>query len=159
MRRTGQIRAVLTCLICLVSPELRGQTIWTRYNLPSGNLAVDLPTDIFSVDAGPSKTALGRIFRTPDARADLTVYSVVNTAGETPAAFLLRKFKPPADVQITYRRLSRTILAISGYHGSTIWYARCNFSGVRVRCVAIDYPASEKLQWDSVVTRISNSLS
>jgi hypothetical protein len=39
-----------------------------------------------------------------------------------------------------------------------IWYNRCNFAGRIITCVLINYPATEKKKWDSVVTRISNSL-
>ena len=42
--------------------------------------------------------------------------------------------------------------------GDRIWYDRCNFSGQFVHCVLINYPASEKRHWDSVVTRISHRL-
>ena len=51
------------------------------------------------------------------------------------------------------------MLAVSGYRGDQIWYARCNFGRTRLNCVALNYPASEKRDWDAIVTRISNSLS
>ena len=58
-----------------------------------------------------------------------------------------------------YRRVTRNMLAVSGYRGNQIWYARCNFGPTRLHCVALNYPAAEKRQWDAIVTRISNSLS
>jgi len=51
------------------------------------------------------------------------------------------------------------MLAVSGYRGDQIWYARCNFGRTRLHCVALNYPANEKRQWDAIVTRISHSLS
>ncbi len=48
---------------------------------------------------------------------------------------------------------------VSSFRNDMIWYNRCNFAGRIATCVLINYPASEKKQWDAVVTRISNSLS
>jgi hypothetical protein len=47
---------------------------------------------------------------------------------------------------------------VSSFRGGNIWYNRCNFSQRFVNCILINYPAAEKRQWDSVVTRISHTL-
>jgi hypothetical protein len=47
---------------------------------------------------------------------------------------------------------------VSSFRKGKIYYDRCNFAGRFINCVLINYPASEKRQWDNVVTRISNTL-
>jgi hypothetical protein len=131
---------------------------WTRYSLGEANASVDLPVNVFAVDAGPARKGAGHTFTTPDRRADVSLYSIPNDPPRSPAVFLKEDFQLPQSSAI-YRRVTRNMLAVSGYRGDQIWYARCNFGRTRLHCVALNYPASEKLQWDAIVTRISNSLS
>ncbi|WP_441234253.1 hypothetical protein [Bradyrhizobium sp. 930_D9_N1_4] len=126
---------------------------WTAYRIPGTGTTVDIPTSIFTEDAG-KPDGEGQRFRSADGRADLTVQAVPQT-GESPAAFLARK-NPPTG--IVYQRVTRRFFVVSSVKRDTIWYNRCNFSGRYVHCVLINYPAAEKRQWDSVVTRISNTL-
>ena len=81
-----------------------------------------------------------------------------NEPGDTPASFMRRRFQLPHSSAV-YRRVTPRVLAVSGFRGDKIWYARCNFSMSRVNCVALNYPAQEKRNWDAVVTRMSNTLS
>jgi hypothetical protein len=131
---------------------------WSRYSNSQLGVGVDMPTDLFSVDQGPARNLAGRTFKTSDGRADLSIYTMDNEARETPAAFLRNRFQLPSSSAV-YRRVTPRILAVSGFRGDQIWYARCNFSAARVNCVALNYPAREKRAWDAVVTRISNTLS
>jgi hypothetical protein len=128
---------------------------WSRYQVPESGAAVDLPTSIFSEQAGKPEAGYGGRFLTPDRRADLTVQSVPNDAGFSPAVFLARK-NPPRD--IVYKRVTPRFFVVSSFSKGKIWYNRCNFAGRFINCVLINYPATEKRQWDGVVTRISNTL-
>jgi hypothetical protein len=128
---------------------------WSRYQVPETGAAVDLPTSIFSEQAGKPEAGYGRRFLTSDRRADLTVQSVPNDAGLSPAGFLARK-NPPRD--IVYQRVTPRFFVVSSFREGKIWYDRCNFTGRFINCVLINYPAAEKRQWDGVVTRISNTL-
>ena len=128
---------------------------WSRYSVPETGVAVDVPSSIFSEDAGSPPSGYGRRFMTSDRRADLTVQSVPNVTGDSPAVFLAKK-KPPAN--IVYKRVTPRFFVVSSFREGNIWYNRCNFSGRFANCVLINYPAAEKRQWDSVVTRISNTL-
>ena len=128
---------------------------WVRYNVPETGAAVDMPASIFTEAAGKPEGGNGGRFLTSDRRADLTVQSVANDAGLSPAAFLARK-NPPAG--IVYKRVTPRFFVVSIVRNGRIWYNRCNFSGGFAHCVLINYPAAEKRQWDSVVTRISNTL-
>jgi hypothetical protein len=128
---------------------------WERYVVPDTGTHVDIPTAIFSKDAGSPPTGYGRRFLTSDGRADLTVQSVYNEANSSPAAFLA-KLNPPAG--IVYRRVTSRFFAVSSVRNGKIWYNRCNFEGGFIHCVLMNYPAAEKRRWDDVVTRISLTL-
>ena len=128
---------------------------WIRYDVPETGAAVDIPTSIFTEQAGKPETGYGARFLTSDRRADLTVQSVTNDAGFSPADFLARKNPPP---NIVYKRVTPRFFVVSSFAKGKIWYDRCNFAGRFIHCVLINYPAAEKRQWDSVVTRISNPL-
>jgi hypothetical protein len=125
---------------------------WQRYGVPETGAVVDIPTTIFTEDAGKPETGYGRRFLTSDRRADLTVQSVPNDAGDSPAVFLAKK-NPPSN--IVYKRVTPRFFVVSSFRNGKIWYDRCNFAKRFTNCVLINYPAAEKRQWDSVVTRIS----
>jgi hypothetical protein len=128
---------------------------WVRYAVPETGAAVDIPSSIFSEDAGKPEAGYGGRFLTSDRRADLTVQSVANDAGLSPALFLARKNPSP---DIVYKRVTPRFFVVSSFRKDKIWYNRCNFAGRYINCVLINYPAAEKQQWDGVVTRISNTL-
>jgi hypothetical protein len=128
---------------------------WTKYSISETGTSVDLPTSIFTENAG-RPDGYGRRFVTSDGRANLTVQSVLNTEKDTPATFLAKKH-PPRDIQ--YKRIASRFFAVSSYKGDKVWYDRCNFSQRFIHCVLINYPATEEQDWDDIVTRISLSLS
>ena len=128
---------------------------WTSYSISKTGTSVDIPSSIFTEDAG-HPDGYGQRFETPDGRADLTVQSAPNTDNNSPAAFLAKRH-PPAHIQ--YKRVTPSFFAVSSYKSEKVWYSRCNFSHGYVHCVMINYPASEERDWDEIVTRISLSLS
>ncbi|EJN16233.1 hypothetical protein PMI42_00203 [Bradyrhizobium sp. YR681] len=128
---------------------------WTTYRIPESGTSVDIPASLFTELAG-KPDGYGQQFRTSDGRADLTVQAVANQQGLSPAEFLARKDPPPG---IVYKRITPEFFVVSSIKRGKIWYDRCNFSPRYVHCVLINYPATEKRQWDQVVTRISHSLS
>lgn len=132
------------------------QAGWVRYSVVGSSAAADIPTAIFTEDAGPAPNGPGRRFATADGRADLTVQSVANPGGASPAAFLAAMRPPPG---IIYRRVTPRFFAVSSVRHGRIWYNRCNRAAGAMNCVLINYPAGEKRRWDAVVTRISRSLS
>lgn len=128
---------------------------WLTYVVPESGAVAQIPTTIFSEDGGAPEAGYGRRFATVDKRANLTVESILNEAGDSPAAFLAKN-NPPAN--IAYQRVTPHFFVVSSFKGDKIWYNRCNFAGRFANCVLINYPAAEKRQWDGVVTRISNTL-
>jgi hypothetical protein len=131
---------------------------WQRYVVPQTGASADVPGELFSEDAGPPDHGFGRRFQTSDRRANLTVSSFANDANDSPASFLQKHFTLPSSAA-TYRRVSSSFFAVSGYHQNNVWYTRCNFRGRFIDCVALNYPSSEERRWDDLVTRISNTLS
>ena len=129
---------------------------WQKYASPETGASVDLPATIFSKDAGPTEQGHGRRFTTQDGRATFAFLSTTNVAQELPADFLARKNPPP---NIAYKRITGQFFVVSSFRNDLIWYDRCNFAGRLINCVMVNYPASEKRQWDGVITRISRSLS
>ncbi len=132
-----------------------GDAEWRRYVIPSTGTSVDMPVSIFTSDAGAPESGTGRRFFTEDRRADLTVQSVPNPANDSLATFLAKQ-RPPAG--IIYKRITPDFFVVSSIRNDRIWYNRCNRGNGTMNCVLINYPAREKRQWDSVVTRISHTL-
>jgi hypothetical protein len=155
--RIMMMQPVLVAMALALTPAaaIAEPISWQRYAVPETGAAVDIPNGIFTEDAGKPQTGYGRRFLTSDGRANLTVQSVPNDAGDSPVTFLAKK-NPPSD--IVYRRITPRFFVVSSFHKGNIWYDRCNFAGRYINCVLINYPAAEKRAWDSVVTRISNTL-
>lgn len=72
-------------------------SLWFSFSRESSEIgvAVDVPRDIFTVDAGPTTNAAGRTFNTSDGRADVIIYSMLNGRGGTPASFLRERIQLP----------------------------------------------------------------
>jgi hypothetical protein len=130
---------------------------WKQFYVPETGAAVEIPTEIFSQNAGRPRQGYGRRFRTRDGRSNLTVQSFPNE-GDSPRSFLTKHFGLPESAAV-YRRVGSNFLVVSGFHEGKIWYDRCNFVRSYVHCIALNYPSSEKRNWDYIVTQISNSLS
>jgi hypothetical protein len=147
---------VLTAAFLALWPiSATAQQNWQRYVVAETGGSVDVPTHIFSEEVGKPEAGHGALFQTSDRRANLTVQSLSNDAGDTPSAFLAKKRPPP---NIVYRRVTSNFFVVSSFKDDLIWYNRCNFGGRSITCVLINYPAAEKKRWDAAVTRISNLL-
>jgi hypothetical protein len=152
-----KIRCHLAALAFAFSPmAAAAQPVnWQRYVVPETGANADVPVSVFAEQAGKPETGYGRRFLTSDRRANLTIQSVPNDAGDSPASFLATK-NPPSN--IVYKRVTDRFFVVSSFRNNMIWYNRCNFAGRFANCVLINYPAAEKRQWDGIVTRISNTL-
>jgi hypothetical protein len=130
---------------------------WKKFAVPETDAAVSVPSNIFSEDAGKPERGFGRRFRTKDGRANLTVQSFHNSERDSPHSFLAKHFSLPQSAAV-YRRVGSNFFVVSGFHEKNIWYDRCNFVASYIDCVSLNYPSSEKRDWDYTVTRISNTL-
>lgn len=127
---------------------------WQKFDIPETGASVDVPASVFT-EVAAKPDGYGQSFRTADGRADLTVQSMANSGGDTPAGFLAKKHPPS---RIVYQRVTPHFFVVSSFKDNKIWYDRCNFASRYIHCVLINYPASEKRDWDGIVTRISNTL-
>jgi hypothetical protein len=130
---------------------------WTTFVEPNLGTRLVLPSEIFTVHAGPSSRGIGQEYTTSDGRATLAVYSQRNLRHETPRTYLRRNYRP-GGVELDYVRVTRAFFAISGIKEGAIYYSRCNFSRGTIHCFDLKYPEQEKRAWDDIVTRISRSL-
>ena len=91
----------------------------------------------------------------PSGTASLTLFA-------TPAnARALRALQVPAEGErITYKRVTPRFVAISGFSGDRIFYRKSNLAcgGDRWHHVSLEYPAEDKLQMDSIVSRIAHGM-
>ena len=146
---------LVVCLLAGTASVSAQPVRWQKYAVPEAGATVELPTTIFSKDAGATDLGYGRRFKTADNRATLAVQSIENVGHDTPAAFLAKKH-PPSN--IVYKRVTHNFFVVSSFRNNSIWYDRCNFAGRFINCVLVNYPAAEKRQWDGVITRISHTL-
>jgi hypothetical protein len=146
----------LVCALAITSTSMVAAepVRWTTYTIPETGTSVDLPSSIFTEQAG-GPDGYRRRFQTADGSASLTIQAVTNKSDDSPASFLAKKH-PPQHIQ--YKRVTPRFFAISSYKDDKVWYDRCNFSRGLVHCVLINYPASQERDWDNIVTRVSLSL-
>ena len=111
------------------------------------------------VPAGRPGKGSGQKFKSADGRAELSIYSIRNDAGETPETYLRHNLRMQRSA-LDYTRIARSFFAISSERNGVILYSRCNFSRGRraIHCFDLLYPQEEKRSWDAIVTRISLSL-
>lgn len=88
---------------------------WRRFEVPQTGASVDIPVSIFSEAAALPNGGVGRVFRTPDRRADLTVQSI--RSDDSPAVFLARRNPPPG---IEYKRVTPKFFAVSSVRGTEL---------------------------------------
>lgn len=122
--------------------------------------AVDYPSNIFSVDAGPSPQGTGRHLQTADGRADFMFYGSPNDDHESPRSYV-RKYLAVPKARLDYVRITDRFFVVSGIEGGRVFYSRCNYprgSTGPMHCVYLLYPQSETRAWDGIVTHISRSL-
>jgi len=98
---------MVSCLLAIPAVAAAQNLGWQKYAVPETGAHVDLPMTIFSKDAGAAGKRIWSAFLTADGRANLTVQSVPNGAGDSPAVFLA-KMNPPSN--IVYKRVNTTVL-------------------------------------------------
>ena len=165
------MRALYKCLLAtFITPVLALSTSarsldrtsnieWRTFTVQDFGTTVQYPANIFFPAGRPGK-GTGQRFKSADGRADLSIYSLPNEAGETPATYLRHNLRMDRSA-LQYTRIARSFFAISSEREGVILYSRCNFSKRgrgAIHCFDLVYPQEEKRSWDAVVTRISLSL-
>lgn len=130
---------------------------WRTFTDPRFGTRVEFPAGIFTRPDGDPAQGTGLRLRTEDGRAQLSIYSLPNDRGFTPAAYLRANLQVPRK-SLHYRRVTPDFFAISADHRDLIYYSRCNFSRAAIHCIYLIYPRREKRAWDGIVTRVSRTL-
>jgi hypothetical protein len=139
--------------------QASAQSGWTTY-VDAAGTRVEYPADVFSREGGGPEIGTGKRFSTADGRAHLSIYTLRNSRGQSPASYLRTYMKGPRRT-LNYDRVARNFFAVSTNRNGTVLYRRCNFSANRggtMHCIDRAYPQREKRAWDAPVTRISRSL-
>ena len=122
--------------------------------------AVDYPSHIFSVEAGPSPRGTGRRLQTDDGRAEFMLYVSPNEDHDSPRSYV-RKYLAVPKAKLDYTRITDRFFVVSGIESGRVFYSRCNYprgASGPMHCVYLLYPEAETHAWDAIVTRISRSL-
>lgn len=107
----------------------------------------------------PPANGDGLIFRSPDGGASLTVSGSLNIADSVKEA--LRDQGTPNDGEnVTYRKIGTRDVTLSGLKGDKIFYRKsilvCRDQVWNT--IHLEYPASDKKQYDALVTHVAKSL-
>jgi hypothetical protein len=124
-------RLVASALALSISIASAEPVRWTSYRISETGASADIPASIFTKRAG-KPDAYGQRFQSSDGSAELTVQSVLNEAGDSPASFLeksiLRRIlsisgSPPAFLRLRASRATGfgTTGAISRFGSSTAY--------------------------------------
>ena len=86
-----RLRAFFTAVVFALAPVAANaeRVDWRHYTIPETGVNVDMPVTIFAEDGGKPDAGYGRRFLTSDGRANLTIQSLPNEAGDSPARFLV----------------------------------------------------------------------
>lgn len=130
------------------------QSLWSTYTNVRFAFAVDYPRDVFPSFTEPDNSD-GATFTANAPGLELRAYGSYNIDGRTPRAYVDEYY---AGKMLTYSSVKRDSYVVSGADGGIIFYDCCNFTGDRVICVKLVYPAAQKAAWDKIVPRVSRSL-
>jgi hypothetical protein len=152
-------RLTVAVALILLGPAgpAAAQEGWRTYSNPDFGTRVEFPADLFSVADGQPEQGSGMRVRTADGRAQLSIYSLRNDTGLTPATWLRTNLQVPRQ-SLYYQRIAPYFFAISANHQNLIYYSRCNFVRSVIHCIYVIYPREQKRAFDGIVTRISRTL-
>ncbi|GAA4115166.1 hypothetical protein ACFFTN_19050 [Aminobacter aganoensis] len=117
--------------------------------------SVTFPLEVFTSRAGEPANGDGMTFLAPDG-ASLAVYGSNNALDQTPEQ--LADFSSEG-VTITYRKVGKDWVVLSGHDGPDIFYHRLEFGrdGV-IHAFLLKYPATTRSKYDPLVRAIADSL-
>jgi hypothetical protein len=148
--------ALAGALLLIASSPAWTQSFRTYVNARFGTTA-EVPA-AWKPDPPPANGD-GRVFRSPDGRASISVYGSLQ-ASESIEEEMRTYEEPQSGEKITYHWRGPHAVVVSGTRGHTIFYAK-HVLGCADRVwnhVLIEYPAREKAAYDLLVTRVAGSL-
>ena len=151
---------MLTFVIIVLAGSLPARAEWQVYENPRFGFTFTYPAHIFTPEPEPENGDGNRFFSI-DAEAVLTVWGSYNALDQTPRTY----FKWARDEigvvdNVTYKRIAKDWMVISGFKGDLVYYEKtifsCNFD--RLTSISITYPASRKKDYDGLIGKITKSL-
>jgi hypothetical protein len=131
---------------------------WTSYHNTRFGVTADVPQ---GWRAGPPPANNdGLVFTSPDGMASLTISGMLNLEPDVAVA-LDSLGGEREDEQITYKQRSGNTLTLSGFKtADKIFYAKYLLSchNQILNSIYFEYPAAQKVMFDSIVTHIAHSL-
>ena len=128
------------------------------YSNPRFGTTVTFPGEVFSLPEPPPENGDGMTFLSPDG-ARLAVWGSFNALEQTPeqlADWEVGHQTPNAE--LTYRRVAKDWLVLSGFDGDEVFYKRFEFGadGV-IHGLLVTYPKALKARYDRLVGPIASS--
>jgi hypothetical protein len=148
------VRSLLALALVAPAAAAHAQTQWATYTNVRYAFAVDYPRDVFP-SFTESDNSDGATFKTDAPWVEMRAWGSYNIDNKSPRAYVTEYY---AGKTLSYSSVKRDSYVASGTNGGNIFYDRCNFTGDRVLCVALVYPATQKAAWDKIVSRVSRSL-
>lgn len=149
-------RLLLTALALLVATSTLAQD-WRVYSNPRFGTRAEVPRD-WTMGGAPENDD-GRVFTSPDGRATITVYGSLHVQDSVSEAMDMQAAANDGET-VTYTQRGKRAITVSGTKGERIFYRRAILT-CRDQVwngVAIDYPATQKKDFDALVTRVATSL-
>ena len=141
MRASRLLATCITACSALSTPAQSLDRIspieWQTFEVQDFGTSVQYPANIF-VPAGQPRKGSGERFKSADGRAELSIYSIRNDVGETPATYLRHNLRMDRSA-LDYTRIARSFFAISSEHDGVILYSRCNFRGAAEQFTVLTY--------------------
>jgi hypothetical protein len=145
---------LLLLLVVIAPSSVDAQSNWKTYTNVRFAFALDYPADVFT-SFEESDNSDGATFETKQPDIELRAYGFWNSDKKSPRAYFTEYYK---DKKVSFSSVKRDSYVASGTDGAAIFYDRCNFSGDRVICFNLSYPAAQKDKWDKTVARLATSL-
>ena len=153
----------IICALALFSTSVSAsadQHRWRHYLNARFGTEADYPADLFEQPFYPANG--DGVQWTSRGGAELTIYGSWNALDHTPkklAAFL-EEHEPRRYAAATYRKVTPTLLVLSGVQNGRVFYERHAFgdpSGA-VHAIYLEYPVAMRSTFDPIIKRLSRSL-
>ncbi len=137
-----------------VSPALADTLTYTNSRFGT---SVTFPAEVFGERMDPPQNGDGMTWTAPDG-GSLAVFAFNNALAVTPET-LADENEGRDDVDVTYRRVGKDWVVLSGYEKGMIFYQRFEFGADDViHSVLLKYPQSARETYDDLAGPIAGSL-
>ena len=151
-----KIRVALFAVAALVGGSAASAEGWRSYHNTRFGVTADAPAD-WRIGPEPENND-GRIFTSPDGRAELTISGMYSVGG--PEEEFALRLTPLDGETISYKTRKDRMIVVSGAKGDRIFYRKYLLScgGAIWNDISLEYPAAEKTRYDPLVAHVAASL-